>query len=89
MKRLHVYYSGRVQGVGFRYTAVDCALKHKIGGSVRNMPDSRVEVIAEADQATLHSFLNSLESIMSRYIQKKEISWEPGTGEFSSFTVKY
>ena len=45
--RAHVYYSGRVQGVGFRYTAEGLALDLKLVGWVKNLPDGRVELVCE------------------------------------------
>ena len=45
--------SGRVQGVGFRYFTQDIARQEGLHGSVRNLPDGRVEVIAEGDHETL------------------------------------
>ena len=87
MKRVHVYYNGRVQGVGFRYTAVDCAVKLPITGFVKNLPDQRVEVLAEGKEADLKKFLSNLEAYMSNYIQEKQICWEPATGQFSNFII--
>jgi len=85
LKRVHVYYSGKVQGVGFRYSAVNCALKLPITGFVKNLPDQRVEVVAEGKEADLKNFLVDLEGQMSNYIREKQISWEPGNGQFKTF----
>jgi acylphosphatase len=48
--------SGRVQGVGFRYFAGDAALREGVTGFVRNLPDGRVEVVAEGDKAPVERF---------------------------------
>jgi acylphosphatase len=45
--------SGRVQGVGFRYFAQDIANREGVSGQVRNLPDGRVEVVAEGDEESL------------------------------------
>ncbi len=50
MIRAHVYYSGQVQGVGFRFTCRQLASRHVVGGFVRNLPDGRVELVAEGDR---------------------------------------
>jgi acylphosphatase len=44
---------GRVQGVGFRYFAQDIANREGLSGQVRNLPDGRVEIVAEGDEASL------------------------------------
>ena len=49
-KRARVYYSGRVQGIGFRYTAREVACGYEVTGFVRNLPDGRVEMAAEGDE---------------------------------------
>ncbi|MBU0502202.1 MAG: acylphosphatase [Candidatus Margulisbacteria bacterium] len=89
MKRLHIIYSGHVQGVGFRYSAVDVADKHEVVGFVKNLPDRRVEVVAEGEESVLQSFAAELNSTMFTYIREKNECFEPGTGEFSSFRIAY
>ena len=44
---MHIYYSGNVQGVGFRYTVKSIATGFEVTGAVRNLPDGRVELLAE------------------------------------------
>ena len=56
-KQLHFYYSGMVQGIGFRYTVQDIAAGLLVCGWVKNLTDGRVEVIAEAEEDTLRVFL--------------------------------
>ena len=57
MKRAHAYYSGNVQGVGFRFTAIDLARKYAVKGWVKNVYDGGVEVVAEGEEAVLKEFL--------------------------------
>ncbi len=47
--RAHVFVTGRVQGVGYRYATVDTASQLGLSGWVRNLPDSRVEAVFEGD----------------------------------------
>ncbi len=89
MKKVQAIYSGRVQGVGFRFTAVHLAKEFNVTGWVRNLPNGDVEVVAEADNKSLTQFLNSLEDRMSGYIQAKDISWPESKNEFSAFDIKY
>jgi acylphosphatase len=69
------YFSGRVQGVGFRYTAYQLARDFRVAGHVRNLPDGRVEVVAEGDPAEIDAFLRTVRSTMDRYI--REVTIEP------------
>ncbi|MGE0885550.1 MAG: acylphosphatase [Blastocatellales bacterium] len=52
--------SGAVQGVGFRFFAMRAAARHQVLGTVRNLPDGRVEVIAEGDRDAMDEFKNDL-----------------------------
>jgi acylphosphatase len=52
----HYLVSGHVQGVGYRYFAVDAARREGLQGSVRNLEDGRVEVTAEGDEESLERF---------------------------------
>ena len=89
MKRLHAYFSGNVQGVGFRFTAVDLAKKFGLKGWVKNCGDGRVEVVAEAPEDILKAFLSDLDSQMSHYIRDKNVYWEPASNQFSGFEIKF
>lgn len=88
-KRAHVIYSGRVQGVGFRYTAVDLAGKEPVTGWVKNLPGERVELVVEGDEATLNRYTESLSRTFAGRIQKEDFYWEPATGEFTGFQIRY
>jgi acylphosphatase len=88
MRRLHVYFSGTVQGVGFRYAVVRCAEGFPVRGWVRNLSDGRVEMVAEGDEGDLENLLRKIEELMEGYITSKLRSWEPCTGEFSAFEIK-
>jgi acylphosphatase len=87
LKQVHVYYSGRVQGVGFRFTSVDLAESLGITGWVRNLSDKRVEILAEAEEESLKNFLDRIKDGFSAYIRDIQIDWKPATGEFSGFTI--
>lgn len=89
-KRLSVFWSGHVQGVGFRYTAESAALELKLTGWVRNLPDGRVEALLEGPEKGLHAFLDRMaEGPMRHYIQGAQIRWEEPTGEFDDFRVRF
>ena len=54
--RMHIFYSGHVQGVGFRYTVKTVASGFEATGTVRNLPDGRVELTAEGPREELEAF---------------------------------
>ena len=90
MKRVHVFYAGRVQGVGFRITAEETARSLGVVGWVKNLRDGRVELVAEADQATLERFLEEIRSgPMKNFITQVEISWSSATETFGEFEIRY
>ena len=88
MKRLRIFYSGHVQGVGFRYTAQETARQFKLVGWARNCCDGRVELLAEGDEKALNAFLIAMQSgPLGSNIRHIETSWNDATGEFSSFII--
>lgn len=89
MKRLHAYYSGDVQGIGFRFAAVDIARRYKINGWVRNCADGRVEIVAEGKEPVLDSFFKELKTTMAHCIREEVINPEPATESFSGFQIRY
>lgn len=87
--RRDVYYSGDVQGVGFRYTARSLARRRGVGGFVRNLSDGRVELVAEGEEAEVLAFLRDVEEAMKGYIRRTEVVEEAPTGEFVGFGVAF
>lgn len=59
-KTMQVFYEGRVQGVGFRYSARRVAAGFDVSGYVRNLPDGRVELVAAGDDGEVDDFLQAL-----------------------------
>lgn len=60
MKTLHAVVSGRVQGVFFRAWTRDKARRLQLSGWVRNLPDKRVEVLAQGEESALNKLLEKL-----------------------------
>lgn len=86
--RMHIYYSGRVQGVGFRYTARNVATGYEITGIVRNLPDGRVELLAEGIREELEAFQQGIrESGLGPLIAQEDLFWEEPNGEFRGFQI--
>jgi len=89
-KRVHAYYSGMVQGVGFRYTAENMARTMAVSGWVRNLADGRVELVCEGYEDTLAELLAKIKNgALRTYIQEVELEWSDATGEFSNFQIRF
>jgi len=88
-KQARVYYSGQVQGVGFRYTAQDIAAELGVAGWVKNLADGRVEISAEAEEDILKEFLFRLKQHFSRYIRDAHIDWQPVARESKAFSIRF
>jgi len=88
-KQLHIFYSGRVQGIGFRYTVQDMANQQKVSGWIKNLDDARVEIVAEAEEDTLNNFLQQVNQHFSRYIEDVKTQWLPASGQFRDFQIEF
>ena len=82
-----VRYSGSVQGVGFRATTCHIARRFAITGWVRNLPDGRVELLAEGTEAEFQAFLNAIRDYWRGAIAREEVEVQPATGRHDRFTV--
>jgi len=88
-KRIDVRYSGRVQGVGFRFTAERLAVDLGLTGWVKNLPDGQVELVCEGKEEELRKFLEKIDNEFSAYIRQKHINWMPAAGGFDTFEIKF
>ena len=82
-------FSGRVQGVGFRYTTQNLALRYNVYGYVRNLPDGRVELVVEGPDCEVGDFLGSVHDKMAPYIKQMNESVDPPTGQYREFCIKH
>ncbi len=89
-KRATVFYTGRVQGVGFRYTAREIACGYEATGYVRNLHDGRVELVAEGEEGEVTAFLEAIRaSQLGSHIRQADVNWREATGEFKGFDIQY
>jgi acylphosphatase len=83
-----VLYSGHVQGVGFRYTAKTVATGFELTGCIRNLPDGRVELIAEGSRAELEAYRHALKDAgLAGFIRDENVNWSDATGQFRGFEI--
>lgn len=86
--RLKIIYSGRVQGVGFRYTVKRLATGFEVTGTVRNLADGGVELIAEGDRPELEGFRAAVrESELGHFIKQEAVEWMGARNEFRGFAI--
>ena len=87
-QRLTVFYSGRVQGVGFRYTVKTVASGFSLTGTVRNLPDGRVELTAEGARAELDEFRAAiLDAGLAGFVRDEQVIWSDAKNEFRGFEI--
>ena len=88
MGRARVVVSGRVQGVGYRQHAVEEAHRRGLTGWVRNLPDGRVETLAEGDKDAVEALLAwCRHGPKAARVEEMKVSWEPHRGEFTGFRI--
>jgi acylphosphatase len=88
-ERRTVWYSGHVQGVGFRYTSRAVAVGFDVSGYVRNLPDGRVQLVAEGEPRELNAFLLEIRDQLGGYIRSEQSDSQAASGEFSGFDIRH
>lgn len=89
MHRRLCHYTGRVQGVGFRYTVQNLAMQYNVGGYVRNLPDGRVELLIEGPDEEMEQLLSDVRRKMNCYIHNVDQTTDQATGEFQQFAIRH
>ncbi|MGA2788149.1 MAG: acylphosphatase [Verrucomicrobiota bacterium] len=85
---MHILYTGQVQGIGFRYTAKTVAAGFEVTGTVRNLPDGHVELIAEGDRAELEAFQDAIRGAgLAGFIRDESVIWGEAKNEFHGFEI--
>jgi acylphosphatase len=83
-----VRYSGRVQGVGFRYTTQRVAEGFPVTGYVRNLPNGDVELVAEGSAEQVDAFLAAVARQMAGFIEQSSVQEEPPGGH-KGFRIRH
>ncbi|MFQ5502648.1 MAG: acylphosphatase [Phycisphaerae bacterium] len=84
-----VLFSGRVQGVGFRYITHTLSNDYQVTGYVKNLPDGRVEAVIEGDQLEIDRFINAIQAEMEDHIQEIHVTESPVSGQYEAFDVRF
>jgi acylphosphatase len=83
-----VYFSGHVQGVGFRYTVLQVAREFEVAGYVSNLTDGRVQLEAEGREAEISDFISAVQERMHGFIRKVERRGGLRPAQFSGFAIR-
>jgi acylphosphatase len=83
-----IFFSGRVQGVGFRYATAQVAREFEVAGFVQNLPDGRVRLEAEGGEGELEQFAAAVEERMHGFIRKAERLAARRAPQFSGFSIQ-
>lgn len=87
--QVHVFVSGFVQGVGFRYFVQRSAVLLDVSGWTRNLPDGRVEIVAEGRREQLTRFLADVQRGPARSrVTDVAVEWGAAHGGFGDFTIR-
>ena len=85
---MQVFYTGKVQGVGFRYTVKTVATGFELAGTVRNLSDGRVELVAEGEPDELEAFREAIrDSGLGHFVQREDVNWGDAQNEFRGFEI--
>ena len=88
LKQLHAFFTGTVQGVGFRYTTKALACGFEITGTVRNLMNGKVELVAEGEREELEAFRQGImESELGHFIRDEQITWAGPKNSFRGFEI--
>ncbi len=83
-----VFFSGRVQGVGFRYTTLQVAREFEVSGFVQNLPDGRVLMEVEGRSAEVRDFIVAVQERMEGYVRKVEQTETQRAPQFQGFSIR-
>lgn len=83
-----VFFSGHVQGVGFRYTVLQVAKEFDVAGFVSNLADGRVQLEAEGARDEIADFVTAVQDRMHGYIRKTERNGRTRPPQFRGFMIK-
>lgn len=90
MKRVHIYVSGRVQGVGFRAFVQHTAQTMNLTGWVKNLYDGRVEVLTEGSEDDINAFIDKLkEGPIGARVDNVDVNWERYQGGQENFRIAW
>ncbi|MHC4482519.1 MAG: acylphosphatase [Planctomycetota bacterium] len=85
----HIIFTGRVQGVGFRFTALDIANRYRLTGWVRNQPDGTVEMIAQGPPDDISDCIQDIQESFGGYIRETKIEEISPDPQYIDFKITF
>ena len=89
MTRAHIFYSGTVQGVGFRYTVQRYAFDLGLTGWVKNLRDGRVEIMVEGKRELIEKLISEISKYFDGYVRNKTVDYKEAQGLFKGFQIAF
>ncbi len=89
MTARHVIFIGRVQGVGFRFTAHRMAQRHQLTGFVRNLPDGTVEMLAQGPARDIDDCIEDINDYFGDYVRETRIQEIPTNPKYRDFRITF
>lgn len=83
-----VFFSGHVQGVGFRYLALQVARGYDVAGFVQNLPDGRVQLGVEGTADEVRQFIAAVQERMEGFIRNTEQTGGLRAPQFAGFNIR-
>lgn len=83
-----IFFTGHVQGVGFRYAVLQVAKEFEVAGHVRNLADGRVEVEAEGSSSEIEAFVAAIQERMHGHVRKVERSSGRRPAQLAGFVIR-
>ncbi len=85
----HIIFSGRVQGVGFRFTAQRIAGRYGLRGFVRNLPNGTVEMFAQGDATDVAQCLRDIDESFAGYVRDAKIEDASPNARYDGFSIAF
>ena len=85
----HIIFTGRVQGVGFRFTAFHTANRYRLTGFVRNCPDGTVEMLAQGLSEDIDDCIRKIKESFTGYIRETKIEQVPPDPQYTDFKITF
>lgn len=85
----HIVFVGRVQGVGFRFTAYNIANRYRLTGLVRNLLDGTVEMVAQGPPDDIDACVRDINNAFAGYLRETKIEEVPPNPQYADFKITF
>ncbi len=85
----HIIFSGRVQGIGFRFTAFNIANQYQLTGFVRNLPDETVEMLVQGNPDDIADCIRDIQESFTSYITETKIEDTTPNLQYKTFKITF